>query len=142
MSLDRRRFVGVALAAAGSAALGGCASLVALRVPVERGRVRIPLAGHPRLATPLGFLKLQPEGHPDPVFVLSLGGDAYAAVSPICTHRGCTVDVSGAVLECPCHGSTYDRHGRVLEGPAERPLHRHPCLVEDGVLVIDLSESA
>ena len=46
------------------------------------------------------------------------------ALSLVCTHLGCTVTVSAHELACPCHGSIFDRQGRVLKGPADRPLGR------------------
>ena len=52
-------------------------------------------------------------------------GDAVYALSLVCTHLGCTVQVTPTELICPCHGSTFDRQGRVLKGPADRPLERY-----------------
>jgi len=45
-------------------------------------------------------------------------------VSAICTHQGCTVAApKGGIVSCPCHGSKFDAAtGRVLRGPATRPL--------------------
>ncbi len=62
----------------------------------------------------------------------------YFALSAICTHLGCLVDVSGDGLQCPCHGSRYDREGRNLSAPAPRPLD-HLAISRDsrGDLVID-----
>jgi Rieske Fe-S protein len=46
------------------------------------------------------------------------------ALDLVCTHLGCTVTVTPTDIICPCHGSRFDRHGLVLEGPAERPLRK------------------
>ncbi|MFI1565190.1 FAD-dependent oxidoreductase [Streptomyces sp. NPDC020490] len=48
------------------------------------------------------------------------------ALSPRCTHLGCLVSFNSAerAWECPCHGSRFDTDGKVVEGPATRPLER------------------
>jgi cytochrome b6-f complex iron-sulfur subunit len=40
----------------------------------------------------------------------------------VCTHLGCIVNMVETGYACPCHGSTYDRHGRNTGGPAPLPL--------------------
>jgi nitrite reductase/ring-hydroxylating ferredoxin subunit len=59
-------------------------------------------------------------------------GSGLYALSLVCTHLGCTVTVSAGALACPCHGSTFDRQGMVLKGPADRPLGRLDVVERDG----------
>ncbi|MEU6354569.1 FAD-dependent oxidoreductase [Streptomyces sp. NPDC047072] len=51
---------------------------------------------------------------------------ALHAVSPRCTHLGCLVSFNAAetAWECPCHGSRFDTNGKVIQGPATRPLEQ------------------
>lgn len=57
--------------------------------------------------------------------LLQEDGKIYA-LSLVCTHLGCTVNVTPGDLVCPCHGSIFNRHGVVLQGPAARPLRALP----------------
>ena len=138
MACDRRDFVLTGTAALALALLPGCASLVTRRVPLENGRVRLSLRQNPELAEPRGSLRLMPEGWEDPLYLLALDGGGFAALSSICTHRGCTVDLGGPGLKCPCHGSQYDREGRVTRGPAARSLTRYPVRTSGDELIIEV----
>jgi menaquinol-cytochrome c reductase iron-sulfur subunit len=54
------------------------------------------------------------------------------AFSPLCTHLGCAYRWESTKKEflCPCHGSVFDIEGKVLAGPAERPLDRYATKLE------------
>jgi glycine/D-amino acid oxidase-like deaminating enzyme/nitrite reductase/ring-hydroxylating ferredoxin subunit len=45
-------------------------------------------------------------------------------MSAVCSHLGCIVHWNAAesTWDCPCHGSRYDRYGKVINGPANRDL--------------------
>lgn len=47
-------------------------------------------------------------------------------LSATCTHKGCQVAWNAVERswDCPCHGSRFDIHGRVLDAPATKPLER------------------
>jgi nitrite reductase/ring-hydroxylating ferredoxin subunit len=74
--------------------------------------------------------------------VLSLDGQRLAvyrnfngelgAVAAVCTHLGCQVQWNTAEKswDCPCHGSRFDPHGRVLNGPAVAALEARPLPFE------------
>jgi Rieske Fe-S protein len=119
--------------------LAGCAALAVRTVPLVGGRLELALVHYPELAEPGGSLKVLPAGHSTPIYVMAVAREQWIALSPICTHLGCTVEIEGGRIVCPCHGSTYDHAGRVLQGPAERALARYPLeLTRDGILVIDV----
>jgi Rieske Fe-S protein len=130
MSIDRRTFLCVAACAAAAGIAGGCASVALMPVTPVNDMIRLPLALHPQLATAGGFVRMRSTLDGSAIYVLALADGTYAALSPICTHRGCTVDVAGDHLLCPCHGSMYDRDGSVMRGPAERALRRFPTSLE------------
>ena len=79
----------------------------------------------------------------DPAVIVSLTDGTFAAYDAICTHAGCTVEyvrVAG-IIGCPCHGAEFDpaNHGRVLQGPARRPLVELPLIVDTATGTISLA---
>ncbi|MCF8347425.1 MAG: Rieske (2Fe-2S) protein [Bacteroidales bacterium] len=56
-------------------------------------------------------------------FIVVREGSNLSVLSSKCTHLGCRIGhVSQDLLQCPCHGSSFDRAGQVVTGPALRPL--------------------
>jgi cytochrome b6-f complex iron-sulfur subunit len=61
----------------------------------------------------------------------------FSAMSLVCTHLGCTVEVKTNELACPCHGSRYGMDGKVTKGPAVEPLPQLRVeLTKDGKVVV------
>ena len=69
------------------------------------------------------------------VVVVRRENEIYA-LSLVCTHLGCTVNVTAENLVCPCHGSVFDRDGNVLKGPSDKPLERLKTEERGDTLVI------
>lgn len=72
------------------------------------------------------------------VFLLSrTSANEFTAIDAVCSHQSCTVtDADGTAYVCPCHGSRYDRNGRVLNGPATAALRRFQASFAGGVVTI------
>ena len=68
----------------------------------------------------------------------------FYALSSTCTHLGCMTryEKDNSRIFCPCHGSQFAPDGRVVGGPAPRPLPRLELAVEDGRLVVDVARPA
>lgn len=60
----------------------------------------------------------------DTILVIRTSDTEVIALSALCTHEDCLVefDASAQRVTCPCHGSQFGEDGRVLRGPARRPL--------------------
>lgn len=64
----------------------------------------------------------------------------FYALRAVCTHLGCIPNWSAnqQVFHCPCHGSSFERDGANIDGPAPRPLERYAIhLNEAGQIVVN-----
>jgi ubiquinol-cytochrome c reductase iron-sulfur subunit len=122
------------------------------RTPWRRGRRLVDGQGRPIAARAVeagSFWTAYPEGANreligSPVVVVRIGPGAggVVAYSKVCTHAGCAVALyrkptfpdlePRPALICPCHYSTFDPadNGKVLFGPAGRPLPKLPLMVD------------
>ena len=116
----RRKFIGTLILA-----LAGFCSLGKYLTP--RVRQKRTLLSVARAELPIQGALVYQESR----LVLMREADAVYALSLVCSHLGCTVNVTPTELVCPCHGSSFDRQGRVLKGPADRQLQRYQ-VVERG----------
>jgi menaquinol-cytochrome c reductase iron-sulfur subunit len=59
--------------------------------------------------------------------------------SSICPHLGCQYNwnLQTSHFECPCHGSVFALDGKVLGGPAPRPLDNLPTKIEGKELFVE-----
>jgi menaquinol-cytochrome c reductase iron-sulfur subunit len=76
------------------------------------------------------------------VWAVKQASGEVTVFSPICPHLGCGYHWDGGEqkFKCPCHGSVYDVSGRVLAGPAPRPLDALPSKIDNGRLLVVFKE--
>jgi menaquinol-cytochrome c reductase iron-sulfur subunit len=71
-------------------------------------------------------------------WVVKQADSSVVAYGPQCTHLGCAYhweDKQNQFL-CPCHTSLFAVDGRVVAGPAPRPLDRYEVKVDGSKLLI------
>jgi len=134
--LPRRDFLGLA-------SVWAAASAVLLSV---LGMLRLPKAAvlaSPskkfRVSVPESLAEGAPLIPPGRSVALFRDANGIYAVSLVCTHLGCIVKPAGDGFDCPCHGSRFAADGRVLRGPAPRPLPWFKVTGSGGNYVVDES---
>lgn len=135
--ITRRKFLG-------KVALGGAIGAGALAVIGALREVIPPLARENKKFT-IGRLYDFPL---NTFFLLSAQNvfiyrdyEGVRALSAVCTHLGCVLDITEGGFQCPCHGSRFNDKGRVLSGPAPRSLAFYRVEVApDGQLLVDMSQ--
>ena len=71
-------------------------------------------------------------------WVVKLSKDQVVAYAPQCTHLGCAYhwDQEKDQFVCPCHNSLFSLEGKVLDGPAPRPLDRYQTRLQGNELML------
>jgi menaquinol-cytochrome c reductase iron-sulfur subunit len=69
-------------------------------------------------------------------WVVKEADNKIVAFGPQCTHLACAYHWEGDANKfvCPCHGSEFSIDGKVLAGPAPRPLDRYLTKIENNRL--------
>ncbi len=142
--MDRRTFLHQScLACAGvmsaSALLSACAGAQPIVGVVEGDDLVLPAGSFTnKNGSPKKCVVASHSGLKQPIAVFRDARGAYSSVLMRCTHKGVELRVTGERLECSAHGSSFDDHGAVLEGPASSPLRTFPTVERDGRVFISL----
>jgi menaquinol-cytochrome c reductase iron-sulfur subunit len=78
------------------------------------------------------------------VWVVKKSDQEVVAFAPQCTHLGCAYHWVEETKEflCPCHTSTFSIDGKVLTGPAPRPLDRYEVKLDGTKLQVGKIQAA
>jgi len=71
-------------------------------------------------------------------YLVRLEDGGFLALHRQCTHLGCTVPwiADEGRFACPCHASSFDIRGDVLNPPAPRALDLLPVRIENGIVKV------
>ena len=71
------------------------------------------------------------------VLVVRSGETQYTALSNICPHKQCKVEVkSPSLIQCPCHQSAYKIDGTYIGGPSKTSLKKFSISLNGDVLTV------
>ena len=73
---------------------------------------------------------------------ISNTADGLIALSPICTHQGCTTRYQASTNDfaCPCHGARFAADGSVTRRPGRGPLSAYPLQVKNGHVFVNTNK--
>lgn len=98
-----------------------------VEAPLERGRVVLDLALHP--VPPGGCLRIAAAGSPEPVLLVRVSPDHFAAVSGDCPHCGGALrfDAERDAALCPRGRTAFRMDGTEAGGSPDLRLRSYPC---------------
>lgn len=131
---ERRRFLAAGAATAGALVLGAKSQAAKSTTVVETktaaetaasNELSLPLKTNAALAKIGGSVVVEAAG--DKIIVAHVAAETFAACSAVCTHKGCDVEYEHEAKQfiCPCHGARFSLDGKVLQGPAKKPLRSY-----------------
>ena len=135
--MDRRQALG--RLGAGLLGLCGCAGLPTYLATLEGSAIEL---GRGEVESTFGegnAVRIRASGLAEDIALLRLEDGSLRALGTTCSHLGCQVRPGGEFLVCPCHGSTFDREGAVVRGPAQKPLTSYRVAVSEDRITIHAS---
>ena len=99
--------------------------------------VTIKLSENPDITAVGGHINIT-----DDIMLIRMDESKFLAISTICRHKGCTVELEGDKFVCPCHGSEYTITGKVTQGPSKANLITYETTFDSqkGTITVKLPE--
>lgn len=139
--VTRRDFLKMGLGAVSAAALleVGGASLLFMQPRQIEGAFGGKVNAGPVSSFQPGSVVEFPDGR---FFLVRAQDGGFLAVYQRCTHLGCSVtwEAGQNHFFCPCHASSFDINGDVLNPPAPRALDLFSVSIADGQVIVDTGQ--
>lgn len=134
--MERKEFLKLtcsALAFGGMASLANsCSSFKVLKLETANGTIKIPLSEFLIENTKI----IRTRQLPYDILVRKLPEGDFKAVVMKCSHQDWALNAGKKTLDCTYHGSAFDFDGKVLRGPAEKPLQTLKTKIENEFLIL------
>jgi len=98
---------------------------------------------------PVNFIDLGPVDNipekevvpfPEDQVVIVRSDGTIKALSMVCPHLGCLVEMTEDGFTCPCHGSRFEFDGSLKKSPADRPLAiLNTQISDEGHLIVKIT---
>ena len=85
------------------------------------------------------YVLVQNEALQYPICVYRISPTEFQALLMKCTHQGTELQAYGDRLQCPAHGSEFNKSGTVQNGPADQSLRKFPVQIYQNLLRINLT---
>lgn len=141
--MDRRKFVkqscSLCLAVGSGMVLGSLAScgaaLPVYKTDIADNKIAVPET----MFANSDFQLIQPKGMYYNIGLKKEQDGTYTALLLRCTHADNQLMPQGNGFRCSLHGSTFDKEGKVTNGPAQRPLRKYRTEVASNQIIIHIS---
>lgn len=122
--------------------LESCASMTSIDAAIQGTDMLIPLSHFQQVKDGKVSFKKYIVAHNDqlqyPVCIYRLNEHTYSALLMKCSHQGAELQVFGEKLQCPAHGSEFNKLGQVESAPAAGNLRSFPVTIDTNQLKISL----
>ncbi|GAA3972687.1 ubiquinol-cytochrome c reductase iron-sulfur subunit [Mucilaginibacter dorajii] len=140
--MDRRKFIqqscSLCVAVGAGMVIGsldGCATLPVYKTAVANNAVSVPVA----IFATTSFQLIQPKNQYYNIGLKKEADGTYTALLLKCTHADNQLTPTGNGYKCDLHGSAFSATGKVITGPAERPLKKYATEIQSDQIIIHLS---
>ncbi|MDO6431954.1 Rieske (2Fe-2S) protein [Flavitalea sp. BT771] len=118
--------------------LESCGSTKMITASIVDSDMVVPLSAFRNKKGYKNYLVLQNDILQYPICVYRNVDGKYEALLMKCTHQGTELQAFGDKLQCPAHGSEFNSHGKVENGPANASLRTFPVTITNDQLLISL----
>lgn len=139
--MDRRNFIKSSCSFCLLAGAGIAATQLSSCSPKNFNIFKTTLNGN-QISVPLNVFEnsslqiVRPAGLYYDIAVQKKEDNSYEALVLLCTHQENQLTVTGNGYNCSLHGSQFNKDGKVLKGPASRPLEKFKTSISGNNLII------